>query len=256
LPDSPNRYVHLGIDYGTSASKIVVRDYGAPGGDQSVVLTDQGSYRVPSALAVDEGFVLLGSAAAQLGRRVQESDGGVVTVLESVKMRMARDLFTETDGGFFAPEGEAPAPFSWQELATVSVWWLLSLASRFVARRLPDAKPRLGMTLGVPMQFYEHSATRAAFLDVARSAWGLLQRSGPLRWPWMASETAKKMVAGALYEVGGRPTGEDEVKLWIRSEAEAALLWPFKSPGVAEGPYVCVDVGAGTTNTSLFRMLK
>jgi len=41
---------------------------------------------------------------------------------------------------------------------------------------------------------------------------------------------------------------------WIRSEAEAALLWVFRSPAVAEGLYGCADVGAGTTDVSFFRI--
>lgn len=41
---------------------------------------------------------------------------------------------------------------------------------------------------------------------------------------------------------------------WIRSEAEAGLLWIFRSPLVRRGLYACVDVGAGTTDVSFFRI--
>jgi hypothetical protein len=46
------------------------------------------------------------------------------------------------------------------------------------------------------------------------------------------------------------------VRDWLRSEAEASMLWAFRSPGVPAGPYLKVDVGAGTTNASMFRILE
>src|SRR5262249_23054875 len=38
-------------------------------------------------------------------------------------------------------------------------------------------------------------------------------------------------------------------------EAEAALWWPFQSPAVSDGPYAQIDIGAGTTNLSIFRIV-
>jgi hypothetical protein len=43
---------------------------------------------------------------------------------------------------------------------------------------------------------------------------------------------------------------------WVRSEAEAGLLWIVASPRVAPGLYVCADVGAGTTDVSVFRIAE
>jgi hypothetical protein len=45
-----------------------------------------------------------------------------------------------------------------------------------------------------------------------------------------------------------------EVRDWIRSEGEAAMWWPFQSPAIAAGPYAKVDIGAGTTHASLYRI--
>lgn len=47
---------------------------------------------------------------------------------------------------------------------------------------------------------------------------------------------------------------EYEERDWIRPEAEAAMCWPFQSPAVDSGPYGKVDIGAGTTHASLFRI--
>lgn len=47
----------------------------------------------------------------------------------------------------------------------------------------------------------------------------------------------------------------DQVKDWIRTEAEAALWWPFVSPAVGADPFAQIDIGAGTTNISIFRIV-
>jgi hypothetical protein len=47
-PASPKRRVHLDVDYGTSTSKIVFRDYGAQGGESAVLVLRNGSLRIPS----------------------------------------------------------------------------------------------------------------------------------------------------------------------------------------------------------------
>jgi hypothetical protein len=46
----------------------------------------------------------------------------------------------------------------------------------------------------------------------------------------------------------------DQVRDWIRSEGEAAMWWPFQSPAVAAGPYAKIDIGAGTSHSSLYRI--
>src|SRR5262249_27209454 len=47
----------------------------------------------------------------------------------------------------------------------------------------------------------------------------------------------------------------DSIRDWIRSEAEAAIWWPFASPSISDGPYAQLDIGAGTTNISIFRIV-
>src|SRR5437879_3024782 len=81
------RRVHLGIDYGTSSSKIVLRDYGAPGGERAIVLSTKGSHRFSSSVALLDETLFFGSTP----------DGGVVLDPQaiwyhSVKMRVAAEV--------------------------------------------------------------------------------------------------------------------------------------------------------------------
>ena len=41
------RRIHLGIDYGTSASKIVFRDYGAPGDEKAFLVPGMDRFEFP-----------------------------------------------------------------------------------------------------------------------------------------------------------------------------------------------------------------
>ena len=57
-------------------------------------------------------------------------------------------------------------------------------------------------------------------------------------------------------EFAREPVLADELRNWIRPEAEAAMSLPVKSPSVDEGPYAEVDIGAGTTNASIFSIVS
>ena len=67
---------------------------------------------------------------------------------------------------------------------------------------------------------------------------------------------ARGSLDAAITAVCSEPAiAKDDLRAWIRTEAEAALLWPFHSPAVPEGPYAKIDIGAGTTNASISRVV-
>src|SRR5690606_10037199 len=68
-PKVPRR-IHLGVDWGTSWSKIVFRDYQALGGDRSIVVRHSDAlperdYRVPSLIVEAGGLLSFGWIAAR-----------------------------------------------------------------------------------------------------------------------------------------------------------------------------------------------
>ena len=251
----PPRRVHLGLDYGTSAAKMVVRDYGAPGGEQAhVVLRPDASFRFPSGVAAGAGYLWFGQSPADL---IRLGVGREMRLYESVKMRCAVEMAPETAVLYLPPE---PVPYDlrWVDLATVTVWWLISEGYRF-ARTLLDEGDELvfGMTMGAPTSFVRDPALKAGFLRIARAAWTLFKRKGALADPFMTACRACREVseAGGFLDASLPPSNE-QTRDWLRSEAEGALWWAFQSPNVAEGPFLKVDVGAGTTNVSLFRIVS
>ena len=242
----PPRPLRLGIDYGTSASKLVVTDYGAVGGDRSFVVrparqpSDRGynDYRVPSSVGVTDDLLHFGFAAERLGKDA--------SVYRSLKMLCAYP------NGFYGDRLPLPPGLSARDLATLYVGYLVHLgrdaAVRYASRF--RAEPSLSMTLGVPMAQLDERHLCKMFVDIARESFELgqvLDFRGAINIP---------DAVGALSDVRAKLDGEvpDEPRDWVRSEAEAALFWAHRSPDVGDGRFACVDVGAGTTGASWFHV--
>jgi hypothetical protein len=169
-------------------------------------------------------------------------------------MRVAAEVTGDYKKFCYGPLPNVPDGFSAKSFAALSIWWLLSQGRAAARKNLPDQELTFGMTIGIPMSFYTNSGLRATFLDVARAAWYLSRLNGDLEGSSIALDRALTLVAQAFDEVRKRDVSPDSVRDWIRSEAEAAMYSAYRSPSVAPGTYAKVDVGAGTTNASVFRI--
>src|SRR5262249_35483004 len=154
------------IDYGTSNSKIVVRDFAAPGGERAHVVLTGDSERLSSSVA------LLGTDLF-FGRRPTDSSGELAgaTWYESVKMRVAAEVTGELVLFFRGTPTPYPTGVRAVDLTALTVWWLLDQAhqaARSLVRLRSDEVLVPGMTMGIPMGFLTHSALRAAFVETAR----------------------------------------------------------------------------------------
>ena len=241
---SPKRRLHLGIDYGTSTSKIVFRDYGARGGEVAVVVLRDGSFRIPSRVCVNATELFFGDDT----KTAEDYD-----IYESVKMRVAAEV-TGKPEYYFGPMTQLPDGFSSADLAALSVWFLISQGHRAVAAYLDGQMEgvSIGATMGVPMSFFRDKQLLLSFLSIARRAWLLYRDEGP-SGPVLLIEKARRVLE--KYPAAAVPATPDyEIRDWIRSEGEAAMWWSFQSPAIGPGPYAKVDIGAGTTHSSLFRI--
>jgi len=242
---TPRRQVHLGIDYGVSTSKIVFRNCDPSGGASCVLVLNNGSGRIPSRVCATATALLFGHDHDTLPATACDS-------YESLKMRVAAEVTTNpayrVDGTTKLPEG-----FSAADLAALTVWFLISMGHRAVAAQFKEHMEgvELDMKMGVPMDFLNDKELRATFLGIARRAWsfycheGLLDSEVPI-------EQARRLLE--KHPLVLSPLPEEEARKWIRCEGEAALWLVLHSPSVGIGPYASVDVGAGTTHTSLFRI--
>ena len=244
VPAKTKRRFHLGIDYGTSASKIVFRDYGAPGGEVAVVVLRYGSFRIPSRVCVTASELVFGD-------NWKERED--CEIFESVKMQAAAAVSGKSSY-YFGPVKKLPDGFTSADLAVLTVWFLICEGHRAVAAYLRGDMEgvAIGMTMGVPMAFFKDQKLRSLFLMIARRAWSLYREEG-LVGSTLPIDQALRILEG--HPSAAVPaTPEHEVRDWIRSEGEAAMCWPFQSPAIAAGPYAKVDIGAGTTHSSLYRI--
>src|SRR4051794_28738511 len=108
----PRPRVHLGIDYGTSTSKIVIRDFTGREGDRAIVLQENSSFRFASSVALSGDSLRLG---------VANSNGSRERIYHSVKMRVADEVKGGADRYCYAPTETLPDGFRAADLATLSV---------------------------------------------------------------------------------------------------------------------------------------
>jgi hypothetical protein len=155
---------------------------------------------------------------------------------------------------FFQRADPLPDAVSSRDLATLTVLYLLQCgkmaADRYAAAF--GARAQLSMTLGVPMSQLDNRELRDVFVDVGRVSFELLKSGAPDLGEGLTIQDAVQLLAAARAVVSTKPVPKPEQ--WVRSEAAAALLWTFRSPNVPAGLYASVDVGAGTTSASWFRI--
>jgi hypothetical protein len=257
-PASPKRQVHLGIDYGTSVSKIVFRDNSAPAGESAVLVLRNGLSRIPSRVCITSKQLLFGDETAAA------SDWDVY---DSLKMRIAAEVSGDPKY-FLGATTTLPNGLGAADLAALTVWFLISEGHRAVASHLSGAMEgvEMAMSMGVPTAFFDDRQLRAAFLSVASRAWTFYREEGLVDSALLV-EKARRVLEKHPAPLPTIP--DHDVEDWIdnraivaanspidiiRSEDEAAMWWLLRSPGVRAGPYAKVDIGAGTTHANLFRI--
>lgn len=244
-----SRRLHLGIDYGTAWSKLVLRDMEAPKGEpESFVLTPVArpeSHLFPSLVSLSDGRLHFAWNAEE----VRATPGP--PVFASIKMRMVDDVLR----GFHAPAEQLPDGLDEEDLACLTVVYLMQegivAARAYAAKR--GAQVKLSTTLGVPMTPRCYPEIQAVFSRVAYRAFTILREG----WAARTWEMGIPLdYARDLMDLSRRNLpGDLDPNQWVRSEAGAALHWAMSSPKVEEGLYAAVDIGAGTTSTSVFNIL-
>jgi hypothetical protein len=239
VPAPPRRRVHLGIDYGTNTSKMVFRDYGAPGEENVVLVLRNGSCRIPSRVCATATQLVFGDDA----RVPADCD-----IYEHLKMQVAAEVNGNPD---YSPG--LPSGFSAADLGALTVWFLISEGHRAIASYFNGRMEgvEISITMGVPMTFFNDNKLKTSFLSIARRAWSLYCNEGLLA-STLVIEKARRVLDE--HPAALSATTDHEVRDWIRCEGEAATWWPLDSPAFGTGPYAKVDMGAGVIHANLFRI--
>lgn len=244
----PSRIVRLGIDYGTSTSKLVFRDPLAPGGEKTYLVTRGGAFRIPSSVAITQKELVFGCSPLEGGDDIQGR------WLESVKMRVVGEATGNYQKYCYGPLPPLPNGFTAKDLAILTVWFLLSEGTNVISRflKLSAHDVAITATVGIPMSFYEDNKLRNIFLEIARTARRIYDDCGSMKNNVVALDDGAALVQRYRLTADEIGVPNDELRNWIRSEAEAAMCLAVTSPSVSDGPFAEVDVGAGTTHASIF----
>ena len=185
----PGRIVRLGIDYGTSTSKLVFRDPFAPGKEKTYLVMREGAFRIPSSVAITEKELIFGCAPL---------DGGGVhgRWLESVKMRVAGEATGNYQKYCYGPLPSLPNGFSAKDLGILTVWFLLSEGTNSISRflNLSAHDVAITATVGIPMSFYEDDKLRTVFLEIVRTARRIYDDYGSMKTNFVALDDGLALV--------------------------------------------------------------
>ena len=255
---------NLGIDVGTSTTKLCVR----PPGDRSPIHVvtlepqdDQGSALCPSLVTVcGEKVYFGGTAQAKTRRRPGK-------VFEALKMCVACELGwpprvpstscecikSQRGDGCSAefPLRTADERVKASDLLMLFLAWVMGEARRSLMLQFDAAEPpRITYSVGAPMDQIDLGAGLSDVYDkLVFRAWRL---SGAMTQGLAVSKALAWIAEVKAVEVP--PAGDRSVELCAESSANVAGY--TLSPDVETGQYAVVDIGAWTTEVAFFRLIE
>lgn len=255
-------YIQLGVDYGTSATKVVARDFDAPGGTKCFPVlwesTDPyGEYRLPSTIRTHGAFAWFGISDNDCNHYGVPGDAAAHT---SIKMRVARQVAGNNERVRLNLQGAAnlqlPDGWGYKELFIASLSWTLCKSMRWVlASRQYDVRDTsFGVTFGMPNDFRDDRLLARLFYNCFRAAYAIASK------PDLAQKLEEFRVNLSIEFLdhirtefdNANQLDMDDAAFWMQSEALSSAYWTWDNPELTAGPYFHIDVGAGTSNVSAY----
>jgi hypothetical protein len=233
--------LNLGIDFGTSFTKICFRDVGT---EESSIIpfekTGLAGALIPTVVAIDDGGWLY------LGDRVPR--GIPVTKVPYLKMRLAGmplgDGLRAIDGIDLGGVAAARALSSWFLAAVVkrSQEWI----GRNESSRLKNRAPVWSANVGVPVAYCDSDAIKI-FDEVLGVA-----------WLWLKSRSLPQTLSEALaaYERARPRLSDQPIDFHAVPEIAAAVHSFVISRESVPGIYVYFDIGGGTLDGVAFNLVN
>lgn len=247
--------VQVGIDFGTSATKVAYRIYGKRG--IRVVNFDHNlphfpNYCLPSLGAIDKrGTLLLGAKAGQyLG--TEEWDSGFqrfkVLIAGNCDDRF-KDPLTEEKFYAYRDKCGLDQAFKPEQLTSIFLAYVMNLTTEDLKRVLSpgDSKLDLDFNICMPIDHIENTQVSDKFERVFFGAETIYRA-------WQAQgEGFDPMQAYEKWQVGALPL-YDERRVFAIPESVAEIASYLDSLRRKEGLHAVVDIGSGTTDISIFKL--
>ena len=253
-PKRGKAHIQVGLDFGTSATKIVYSQLGRRLSRPIMFkhnLPHYPDYCLPSLAAIDEeGKLLLGIEAAKAISN-QEWDSG----LQRFKVIVAgnydevfKDPVTEKRFCDYRQRKNCGASLTAERLSAVFLAYSIHL-SRKVIEKLPeynDVELDMAFNIGMPIDHIENNKVLQEFKKIF--AW-----AEAIEQTWRVAGKSFDLLA-ASYELENIPENE-ETRVFAVPEAVAGVASYCVSLRKQEGLHAIIDLGAGTTDLSIFNLL-
>jgi hypothetical protein len=260
LSSSGAARISVGIDLGTSLTKICARERGKDPDEVvtfACTLPGEQSLLCPSSVALRRGRLFFGSRAekaiderdAQLFPHVKvcficEAEGGGHKLPDCASCSNGSKC-----SGIFSLSAGGVKSLSASDLTICFLAWVMgSIENSLPAELRTDAaNPRLTFNVGVPVRYLDDEPElRKAYWRVVSHAWRLARG--------MTQEIDVATVRSWIDQLDGQklPTASD-LPVQLKTEAEGAIVSWLMSPEFLPGPYCLIDIGAFTTDVSIFR---
>lgn len=220
----------IGLDFGTAATKVVIRSPYLPG--QRAAAVNFGELGHPAWPYLLPSHLRIGSDGHLSIRGDKGGEWLTDLKLPLLDRSASSDDTSDTDDRVRAPVAylaltlrEARARFLTAERETYG---------RF--------DPRWALNLGIPSAGYDDNAIRRRFLRAARAAWVLSCESESLTWD---------SIAEALYQER-QPTFDPRTAITVVPEVAAQAVGYARSTLRDPGLHLLIDVGAGTLDVCGF----
>lgn len=239
------RSIIVGVDFGTSTTKVVWHDTTEDVYEVFQWKTGKGqktSALLPSMIAVRKGRVWFGHEAAALPDAELRIPWIKVCVLCRNNESVCRHCAHAPERGVVAlgPQSRVSA----QGLASLFLAYVIGTVETRLSERYSGEHLILQWNVGCPVDHLDSLRARGTYEAMSHFAWQRRSRSSNPISVEEACATDRDIAAL-------QPGEESELPVHIRPETHAGIMAFLQSPHAEERPYVIVDVGAGTTEVSM-----
>ena len=240
------RNLIIGIDFGTSTTKVVWHD--TSNDDYEVMKWDSGRQGIdaallPSELAVHDGRVYLGFDGARIPNPSLRIPWIKICVLCEVNPSVCRQCGHAKSRGKISVRHDRVV--SARTLACALLSWVFSQVEKAVRKQFPGETLHLTWNVGCPIDHMDKTHALRSYETMAQAAWELRDlATNPM--PLEGLGQFEQRLASCKI-----PPPEHRT-VYVRPETHAGIMAFLQSPHADEETYVLVDVGAGTTDVSMF----
>ena len=236
------RTLVVGLDFGTSTTKVVIHDltferYEAMSWSSA---PDFGSVLLPSAVAIKNDALLFGNEAVACSNPTKLFGWFKICTLCPSDPAICRRCGGASPPGEFdvADLGSIPGA----AVSAAFLAFVMGSVQRHLRRSYPNDQLELIWNVGCPIDRLDKLKAKQIYDSVVRVA---LTESETV-----VNGSPVLLLAHLRDQLSAPP--EVDGNLFIRPETHAAVMAFLRSPHADEMPYAIVDVGAGTTDISVF----